>query len=96
MLSKELSGGSFCRTVALSAAATFSCFDGKLRFSGLLRGWVIEGAVDVFRGRSLFWVPGAGNGPNSGRRHLVATYGEIVHDVWCCRKLSCSCRIAPL
>lgn len=52
MLLKELSGGSFCHTAALSAAATFSCFDGKLRFSGLLSGG-IQGAFDVFRGRSL-------------------------------------------
>jgi hypothetical protein len=53
MLSKELSGGSFCRTAALSAAATFFYFDGKLRFSGLLRG-VIEGAFDGSHGHSIF------------------------------------------
>jgi hypothetical protein len=37
MPSKELSGGLFCPTGALSAAITFSCFDGKLPFSGLPR-----------------------------------------------------------
>jgi hypothetical protein len=35
MPSKELSAGLFGRTGAVFAAITFSCFDGKLPFSGL-------------------------------------------------------------
>jgi hypothetical protein len=91
MLSKEFSGGSFGRTAALSAAATFSYFDGKLRFSGLRRG-PRKARFTCFRGRSL--LDSASETVRTLIANTLSQLCRIMLDVW--RKLGCPCRIAPL
>src|SRR5690242_13179805 len=73
MLSKELSGGSFCRTAAFSAAATFSCFDGRPPFSGLLRWSTARFACFV---SAAFLDSGRRKLSELCCQHFVATCGE--------------------